>query len=108
MKQASQEAGEWTMDQGGWTKVRGELSIIDLCDQLAFFDVLPNICMCHKQPVAWGAQDACRIAVGLTSIRVWTTTPIKTTKGVAAAGLDHDLAVSTGLKPRAEADVQGG
>jgi hypothetical protein len=108
MKQAAQDTGEWTMDHGRWTKVRGQLSIVDLCDNLTFFNVLTNIYMSYKYPIAGGEQEARRVAIGLTSIRVRAAAPEDAPERVTAAGLDHGLAVHASLESRAETDVQGG
>jgi len=60
-----------------------------------------------KFPIGGCAQNTGRVSVGLTSIRVRATLLEDAPERVAAAGLDHGLAVQASLESRAEADVKG-
>jgi hypothetical protein len=88
--------------------VCGLLSVVNLCNELVFFNVLANICMGDDCSVAWGTQDARPVPVGLTGIRVRAAAKVDASERVTASRLDHGLTVHSGFESGTEANVKRG
>jgi hypothetical protein len=77
-------------------------------DNLAFFNVIANLCVIDQNAIGWGAQHTARIAFRLAGIFARSTVPIDSPEVVSALGLNHGMAIFTTDESWAKAYYKGG
>src|SRR5262245_37574775 len=80
--------------------------IVDHCNNLPLFQVIPYLCACSEYSIIWRAQNASPVTFGFARVWLGCPCPVDASQCVATAGFDDSVAILPCVEARSQPDME--